>query len=253
MFYLKRGSYEAFTHIRVLSTLISYLQKFLLTGKIKVEPGVKGEWCIFFKEYPVLKKSLIILLILNAFLFAFVIPILVPYILTPPISKGSAVSLSISPPGSVEHCFHVNWSNEYFLYLYFRGDRPLPPSATNNGVPIPIYLEISSLTDGRYVFQDEIIANRPNYFSPDYVERFVESIYLKPGDYKLVMHITKDVPEFTNFYPIIGMHLSQMAFENIYILPGYIGYLLLIIDGLFLLILFIRYYSFKYRVKKNKI
>jgi len=187
----------------------------------------------FFKKY-----SFMFLLILNLIMFAF-IPIGLSYIFKPPISREST-SILISPPGSVALNFHIYSGDLYNLEFYFHGDGHTDPVSTNGGVPIPVFLEIYSLSDGQYIFQGEIITKGSVGGIKDYAIRHIKSTRLKPGDYKMVMHIIKDVPEFSNFQTQIAMTLSQITFENYYFGSIFARFLLIIIDIIFLLYIVIK-------------
>jgi len=170
-------------------------------------------------------------------MFAFIIPIGVSYILKPPISNES---ISISPPGSLDCKFHINSGNTYNLEFNFRGDGYTDPVSTNGGVPIPVYLEIYSLTNEKYIFQGELITKGSFGSSQGYAMRNIKSIWLKPGNYKLSMYIVKDVPEFTNFKTHIAMKLSQITYENYYFASIFIPFLLIITDIIFVIFFIIR-------------
>jgi len=143
-----------------------------------------------------------------------------------PIPEGRA-PISISPPGDVDINFHVDTSDGYRLAFYFAteghprdelikiiGDGS---SGINDkqGVKIPVSWELDSLPDGHCITKQEVISKNTSAGLEGYRERTIQfAIGLKQGDYKLKLHILKDVPKFSNFKAQVVLLHSNGFIDN---------------------------------------
>ncbi|MDR3592244.1 MAG: DUF5625 family protein [Negativicutes bacterium] len=158
-------------------------------------------------------------LVLNILIFGVILPFGFPYLTGPPIS-GAAISTS--PPGSLVIPFQIHSNNLYELVFQFRKDEyPIDDlikltgyGSLNKGVAIPVWWEIDSLPSQQCIYQEETNTKQAASFSRDYIERDIKTVQLSPGDYRLILHIKDDTPQFSAVQTRVRLQFHHAAYYS---------------------------------------